>query len=140
MDLPIRVRERTCRFCKRKLPVDQFTIASSACVDCLPLHRAETKKNMLPRTREVRAREAELRKIQGDRCAIFGIAEDDATKGRLHTDHDHSERGAVGIRGLLCSKCNTGLGMFKDSPELLADAILYLRNAAPTGQLPLFAA
>lgn len=138
-DLPNRLRERRCRFCKRKLAADQFTVAAPACIDCLPLHRAELKRITLPRTKEIRAREAELRAVQGDRCAICGIAEEDAPKGRLHTDHDHGERGAIGIRGLLCSNCNSGLGHFKDSPALLTAAIHYLDTAGPTGQLPLFA-
>lgn len=41
----------------------------------------------------------------------------------LAVDHCH-ETGKV--RGLLCSKCNTALGSFKDSKELLRKAIQYL--------------
>ncbi len=39
------------------------------------------------------------------------------------TDHCHATKK---FRGLLCMLCNTGLGKFKDSPELLAKAIDYL--------------
>ena len=40
-------------------------------------------------------------------------------------DHDHSS-GA--LRGYLCRKCNTGLGMFDDNSEYLKSAIDYLEN------------
>lgn len=40
-------------------------------------------------------------------------------------DHCH-ETGQV--RGLLCNLCNQALGLFKDSPELLARATAYLHN------------
>lgn len=39
-------------------------------------------------------------------------------------DHDHVS-GAV--RGLLCSNCNTGIGMFRESSSFLESAIAYLR-------------
>jgi hypothetical protein len=32
------------------------------------------------------------------------------------------------IRGALCHRCNTGIGMFRDNPGLLAIAIEYLQN------------
>ena len=42
---------------------------------------------------------------------------------RLTVDHNHETNT---IRGLLCSNCNTGLGMFSDNPELLIAAAEYL--------------
>ena len=42
----------------------------------------------------------------------------------LSIDHCH----ATGkVRGLLCCACNSGLGYFKDSTELLLSAIVYLK-------------
>jgi hypothetical protein len=43
----------------------------------------------------------------------------------LHVDHCH-DTGKV--RGLLCTKCNTALGLLSDDPELLKKAIDYLEN------------
>jgi hypothetical protein len=41
---------------------------------------------------------------------------------------DHCHRTGK-IRGVLCSRCNTGIALFLDSTELLNAAILYLRSA-----------
>lgn len=41
----------------------------------------------------------------------------------LSVDHDHT---TGKIRSLLCTHCNSGLGMFKDSPELLRAAADYI--------------
>src|SRR5699024_9528850 len=56
---------------------------------------------------------------------------------RPHVDHDHSccpgikSCGAC-VRGILCSNCNTGLGLFADDPTQLRIAIEYLEGAAIT--------
>lgn len=47
------------------------------------------------------------------------------TPRELAVDHDHKDGT---IRGVLCSKCNRGLGMFNDNKELLVKAARYLKN------------
>lgn len=57
---------------------------------------------------------------QGGLCAICG---DPPGQRELSVDHHH----ATGfVRGLLCDRCNHGLGLFKDNPDRLMAAIDYL--------------
>lgn len=63
---------------------------------------------------------------QDNQCAICHVSFDEY---QPHVDHDH-ETGDV--RALLCTKCNTGLGQFQDSPELLQNAIDYLAQFSKT--------
>jgi len=59
--------------------------------------------------------------IQEGMCAICGI---DKPGGRgWCVDHDH-DTGAV--RGVLCQGCNTGIGLLKESEEILKAALMYL--------------
>lgn len=48
-----------------------------------------------------------------------------AKKGRLAVDHNHK---TGRVRGLLCMACNSGIGHFKDSPEILEKAVAYLKK------------
>lgn len=59
-------------------------------------------------------------------CAICGGVETHRRKKNLSVDHCHT---TGKVRGLLCSECNTGLGKFKDSLDLLEKAKEYLQNA-----------
>jgi len=67
---------------------------------------------------------------QNGTCAICNLKETKISKEtgdpkRLAVDHCH-ETGKV--RGLLCFHCNSSLGKFKDSIELLQNAIDYLKG------------
>lgn len=67
---------------------------------------------------------------QGGRCAICRSSSPGSAKDRYNraflVDHDH-ETGIV--RGLLCRKCNTGLGVFNDSVDHLTKAQAYLEHS-----------
>lgn len=64
--------------------------------------------------------------LQGGGCRICG-----GTNGKRMLAIDHCHNGG-GVRGLLCTGCNTGLGGFKDSTQLLQAAIAYLGSAQLT--------
>ncbi len=67
---------------------------------------------------------AALLQEQGGACAICGEPE---TGGwDLAIDHDH----ATGIvRGLLCRRCNVGIGLLRDDADVAAAAADYLRRS-----------
>lgn len=62
---------------------------------------------------------------QGGECAVCGSSDGDWV-----IDHDHkccpgSLSCGECVRGVLCRKCNSGLGMFEDDPRLLKRALNY---------------
>jgi hypothetical protein len=59
---------------------------------------------------------------QGGRCAI---CEGKNKTRRLAVDHCHV---SGKVRALLCSKCNSGIGQFDESRDLLLKAISYLEK------------
>lgn len=66
-----------------------------------------------------------LYKLQNKSCAICGAKRSNNKVKMLSVDHCHK---TGKVRGLLCSKCNTGIGKFNDNIELLNNAIKYLSD------------
>jgi hypothetical protein len=58
--------------------------------------------------------------LQDGRCAICMTP----TSNKWCTDHDHAS-GVV--RGVLCNNCNLAIGLFRDDPDVLHQAQIYLR-------------
>lgn len=71
--------------------------------------------------------------LQNGVCAI--CRKENTAKRALGVDHDHtccpgdSSCGKC-VRGLLCSPCNSGLGLFKDDPYAVGRASVYLDGGA----------
>jgi DNA-directed RNA polymerase subunit RPC12/RpoP len=63
----------------------------------------------------------ELLESQDYKCAICGT--DEPGKTSWNVDHDHKTNK---VRGILCHRCNVGLGHFYDSVEALQEAVKYL--------------
>lgn len=68
-----------------------------------------------------------LLKRQRGRCAICGSKQHHgpANHERFYVDHCHKRNV---VRGLLCLRCNTGLGHFDDNPKQLKRALAYLER------------
>ncbi len=65
-----------------------------------------------------------LLEAQKHRCAICG-GKRNGPGTRLHIDHCHD---TGRIRGLLCTKCNTAVGLLDNDPERAELVAAYLRK------------
>lgn len=65
-----------------------------------------------------------LYKEQGGRCGICRSRLYSKRYKRFAVDHCHT---TGRIRGLLCSNCNTGIGLLKDDPNALQRAIEWVK-------------
>lgn len=119
-----------CRRCGRITPFDQFPIRDSGrrthlCYPCQ--HEVKLEKAALRRARVAQVKfkidPAEYDRLFQRQYGLCAICSHPETK--LHMDHDH-DTGM--LRGLLCTTCNTGLGMFRDDVHLLHQAALYLNQ------------
>jgi hypothetical protein len=66
----------------------------------------------------------ELFDKQKGKCGICGKHQSELKKA-LYIDHNHI---TGKVRGLLCSKCNFGIGNLNDDINMLTQAITYLKN------------
>lgn len=116
----------------RKIQIGQARFCSR---DCYFAMRRQIKQ---PREQDIKAlrRKYRLKHTYGlsvddtkrlfdradNKCEICGVEQ--CPSGRaLCIDHDH----ATGeIRGILCNLCNTGLAKFRDNPDALNAAVVYL--------------
>ena len=88
----------------------------------------QTRTSWLRRLQQLGITEDEylgLLEIQGGQCAICKADQPWSRSTTWHVDHDHI---TGEVRGLLCSRCNRGLGYFRDDPALLNRAIDYLHQ------------
>lgn len=60
---------------------------------------------------------------QNNSCKICGIHAKNNIKGKLYIDHCHT---TGKVRGLLCMKCNSALGLLNDDKTLVQNLIEYL--------------
>lgn len=139
-----------CRDCRENLRVEDFPTKLDRrnpdnivvrrdwqCRPCKRLEKKEFRRKNPGKDRQYKLKmhgltlEAYqvLLEAQDYRCAICQRSLD----GDVNVDHDHSHcPGTYGckecVRGLLCSPCNKGLGMFGDEELYLLSAVDYLRK------------
>lgn len=109
------------------------------CDPSLPLYRPKYNPNS-QRRGDLKSRfgitaeqYVEMLTAQHGVCAICAMPETIIERGvvrQLAVDHDHL---TGKVRGLLCGRCNMGIGRFGDDPNLLARAITYLHRHTSDG-------
>jgi hypothetical protein len=129
-----------CPACQLRLPLSEFNWNNKAagklrgyCRPCDNLKKRDDAERYRERLNK-RAREKYIQKYgmtiedydamletQGGVCAI--CAGPNQRDRRFDVDHDHK---TGRVRGLLCSRCNVGIGLFKDNQGMLSSAIVYL--------------
>ncbi len=115
-----------CWVCKQEKPRTAYQKAQLRgrgrpwCKECCRDYQLQKKFGLS------RAEYERMLRQQGGACAICGSFDPGTNaKGQFCVDHDH----ATGeVRGLLCNRCNTGLGAFKDDPQSLLNAAAYLEG------------
>jgi hypothetical protein len=85
---------------------------------------ARKKRRNPPRIPVSSTKYAELRAIYRNQCQVCQVeGRSNERKDRLAVDHDHI---TGEIRGLLCHRCNTALGLLNDSADIAHQAFRYL--------------
>jgi hypothetical protein len=90
-----------------------------------PVHLQWKRDNELRRVYGLtRAELDDMIASQDGKCLICGGGPN-GPGDRLHVDHCHN---SSKVRGLLCGKCNTAIGLLDDDPERAFSAALYLQK------------
>ena len=145
-----------CPRCETVKPLSEFYKSKSTthgyqvyCKTCCAVHHDGWRRKNLAKTREASRKwreenpdlakdhkrksvyglslgeyEALLHKQNG-RCAICS-SPTAGGRGGFHVDHCHNTKR---IRGLLCHRCNLGIGQLNHDPSVLEAAIRYLAEA-----------
>lgn len=125
---------RECTTCNKHKPASEYTLSYdkrsfggvAMRSKCKPCDEFRKYKRFIKKTYDITYDEyVTILEQQNGKCAICESKMGNARTSRLFVDHCHD---TLEVRGLLCSSCNHGLGLFKDSPKLLNKAISYLTS------------
>lgn len=133
------IDKKSCSKCGVEKPYDAIHFRKnknkasgldSWCRDCANSYRKNKRMTVPPKEWGIPEDEVEkfaLAKLANE-CVICGL------KAEV-VDHDHN---SGRIRGALCQRCNMGLGHFRDNPELLRLAALYLEGKCGCGECDVY--
>jgi hypothetical protein len=124
---------KRCSRCGEEKPLSEFykdrsksNGLKSCCKAC---HGVADRKCGLARTFGLTLEQYDgMLQQQGGVCDICKRPEITKRNGkvkRLYVDHDHK---TGWVRGLLCNKCNTALGLIRDDPKMLLAIQYYLKK------------
>ena len=126
---------KTCPKCKETYPMDGFYKRAISpdgrkiyCIKCDKIAKKAYVDSRRQQAVKFKITVEQLKEMADAGCSICKT-----TEGRLVVDHDHDccdRDGSCGkcVRGILCSNCNKGLGMFEDNVDKLEKAIAYLQK------------
>jgi hypothetical protein len=121
--------QKLCSFCHQYKSFDKFGTngngkLKSRCKDCQTKYNTQYHKEVFRFDRYGITKEAFTQMLdnQNHSCAICEIGINEKSS---HIDHCHS---TGKVRGVLCEKCNKGLGQFDDNVNYLSNAIKYLNK------------
>ena len=111
---------KKCDTCKEWLSIDSFANNAYKPDNLASTCKVCSKANYTRKKIHYKG----LYQLQNGRCAICNCTTEDNRKD-FAVDHCHT---TGKVRELLCNGCNSGIGSFKDKPELLNKAIQYLEK------------
>lgn len=139
---------KICSKCNLEKSLELFSKGNDSdglqyeCKQCNSLRWDKRHREMTPEKKKLRTDRRRRANQESNALTRYGISNQQVTEmlerqnncclicvetftKTPHIDHCH----VTGeIRGLLCSRCNMGLGMFRDNPSLLQAASRYLQK------------
>jgi hypothetical protein len=124
------LEKRKCATCLTEKLVTNFyynKVYKTHFAECKNCSKKRRRVNKLTKNYNTTEKEIKkLLKLQDNKCLICNCC----IKKKYCIDHNNKTKI---VRGLLCTKCNTGLGMLQDNPKILKAAISYLKNKGHYG-------
>jgi hypothetical protein len=128
---------KRCSKCTRALPASAFAKSKDRsdglagwCKECFNafMRNGGKRRSLLKRTYGLTVEQYDAI-LAGQRggCAVCGHPPKPDRVGRkhLHVDHNHADGR---VRGLLCSPCNTALGLLREDPEVITKLWRYIEK------------